>query len=55
MVNLLQEKWEKRATVRSRPRLIYDKTASGYYYPISRAPLARDLTLSVLISCVSLF
>ena len=39
MVNLLQEKWERRATVRSRPRIIYDKTATGYYYPISRAPL----------------
>ena len=39
-MNLLQEKWERRATVRSRPRITYDKTATGYYYPISRAPLA---------------
>lgn len=40
MTNQLQEKWERRATVRSRPRITYDKTATGYYYPISRAPLA---------------
>ncbi|WP_149289680.1 hypothetical protein [Francisella orientalis] len=40
MINLLQEKWERRATVRSRSRIVYDKAATGYYYPISRAPLA---------------
>ncbi|MBK2296725.1 diiron oxygenase [Francisella philomiragia] len=39
-MNLLQEKWERRATVRSRPRVVYDKVATGYYYPLSRAPLA---------------
>ncbi len=40
MINKIQEKWERRATVRSRPRIVYDKNAIGYYYPISRAPLA---------------
>lgn len=40
MTNQLQKKWERRAAVRSRPRITYDKTATGYYYPISRAPLA---------------
>ncbi|WP_298774565.1 diiron oxygenase [uncultured Shewanella sp.] len=40
MNSTLQEKWERRATVRSKPRIVYDKTANGYYYPISKAPLA---------------
>lgn len=35
----LQEKWERRATVRSRPRIIYNKDAGGYYYPVSKTPL----------------
>lgn len=40
MNNKLQIEWEKRATVRSRPKVVYDKEAKGYYYPISRTPLA---------------
>ena len=36
----LQEKWESRATVRSRPHILFDKTSSGYFYPISRQPIA---------------
>lgn len=41
VMNTLQEKWEKRATVRSRPRLVFDNTETqGYFYPISHQPLA---------------
>ncbi len=40
MNNKLQIQWEKRATARSRPRVVYDQEAKGYYYPISRTPLA---------------
>ncbi len=35
-----QDKWERRSTIRSRPRIIYDTDAQGYFYPISRQPLA---------------
>ena len=35
----VQEKWELRSTVRSRPRIVFDKEASGYFYPVSRQPL----------------
>ncbi|BAZ71134.1 hypothetical protein NIES4106_59310 (plasmid) [Fischerella sp. NIES-4106] len=45
MNNKLQIKWEKRATVRSRPKVVYDKEAKGYYYPISRTPLAIHPTV----------
>lgn len=34
-----QEKWEKRATVRSRPYLSFDSDASGHHYPLARQPL----------------
>ena len=36
----IQEKWESRATVRSRPRNVFDSSNSGYFYPMSRQPIA---------------
>lgn len=35
----IQNKWENRAIVRSRPRLVFDKNGEGYFYPISKQPL----------------
>ena len=39
MLNDLQQKWEKTATVRTRPRIMFDNTVPGYLYPLSRQPL----------------
>lgn len=36
----LQAKWEARATVRSRPYISFDTNGAGYFYPISRQPIA---------------
>lgn len=40
----LQERWEKRATVRSRPRNVFDSVHSlsegGYFFPRSHQPLS---------------
>lgn len=38
-MNLLQEKWEKSATIRCRPRVHFDIEHKGYFYPFSRQPL----------------
>jgi hypothetical protein len=38
-MNKTQDKWEKRATVRSRPRIIYDANETGYFFPLSHQPL----------------
>ncbi len=31
-----QTTWENRAVVRTKPRLIFDETQTGYFYPLSR-------------------
>jgi hypothetical protein len=36
----LQDKWESRATVRSRPHLVVDMQGKGYFYPVSKQPIA---------------
>ena len=35
-----QRVWEQRACVRSRPRIIINKDADQYYYPLDRVPIA---------------
>lgn len=40
MRNEQQAAWEKRATVRTKPRLIYDLTQRGYFFPRSHQPLS---------------
>lgn len=38
-MTVLQETWEKRASVRTKPRLLCDPAQSGYFYPKARQPL----------------
>ncbi len=40
MSNKLQLHWEKRATVRSRPRIIFNPEDTGYLFPLSHQPLS---------------
>ncbi len=40
MNHKIQDKWEKRSSVRSRPRIIFDPSSKGYFLPISHQPLA---------------
>lgn len=44
----IQNKWESRAIVRSRPRLTFDKNDTGYFYPISKQPLCYHPLVEVL-------
>lgn len=37
---MIQEKWEKRSTVRSRPRIMFNPEEKGYFFPVSHQPLA---------------
>ncbi len=40
MNNNIQNRWEKRATVRSRPRITFDNKINGHFFPLSHQPLS---------------
>ena len=44
----MQSVWEKRATVRSRPRIILDKEQTGQMFPITHQPIAVHPKISAM-------
>ena len=40
MNNNIQDRWENRATVRSRSRITFDNNVNGYFFPLSHQPLS---------------
>ena len=41
-LNIYQEKWESRSSIRTRPRKFIDFTQSGYFFPEDKQPILLD-------------
>ena len=48
MAHLIQKKWEKKATVRNRPRITVNPQEKGYFFPLSHQPLCAHPTIQNL-------
>lgn len=48
MESLVQEKWERKATVRNRPRITVNPKEKGYFFPLSHQPLCVHPTIQHL-------
>ena len=43
-----QDKWEKRSTIRTRPRVIFNSEETGFFYPVSHQPLCAHPKIQLL-------